>query len=172
MCKPHTCNWDNWNNGWSNQNVFTVYKHARLGGSGGMLPQEVLKLLLRPFWNRSRAAVATWLAEYCIQVLAVHVSICEALEFPRKKVHTNVGRTAGRAISLEGQLLSTWTSDLFMQIDYLHASFHHSGINSLRTHSTLVLHEQTCIVATRLVWTVVILNSSETSHGRTLKMYS
>ena len=32
-------------------------------GSGGMLPQEIstLRLLLRPFWDGSRAVVATWL---------------------------------------------------------------------------------------------------------------
>jgi len=47
-----------------------------------MLPQEIflkldaLRLLLRPFWDKSRAVVATWLAEYCIQFLAVHVCIC------------------------------------------------------------------------------------------------
>ena len=40
------------------------HKHLRLGGSGDMLPQEiflkldVLRLLLRPFWDRSRAVVA------------------------------------------------------------------------------------------------------------------
>ena len=28
---------------------------------------DVLRLLLRPFWDRNRAIVATWLAEYCIQ---------------------------------------------------------------------------------------------------------
>ena len=49
-----------------------MHKHARLGGSGGMLPQEILDAL-RPFWDRSRAVVATWLTEYCIQFLAVHV---------------------------------------------------------------------------------------------------
>ena len=40
----------------------------------------------------------------------------------------------------------------------------------------LVLQEQTCIAATRLAWTAVILNSSETTsgplpNGRALKMY-
>ena len=60
---------------------------------------------------------------------------------------------------------------------YLSTSFYRSGINSLRVHSALVLCEQTAhIVATRLVLTVVILNSSENSvplsNGRALKMYS
>ena len=56
----------------------SLHKLARLGGFGGMLPQEILKnyvdalrLLLRPFWDRSRAVVATWLAEYC-----PYVSMC------------------------------------------------------------------------------------------------
>ena len=45
-----------------------------------MLPQEIFgsasaSEVLRPFWDRSRAVVATWLAEYCIQVLAVHVHL-------------------------------------------------------------------------------------------------
>ena len=40
-----------------------AYKYARLGGSGGLLPQEIilklgaLRLLLRPFWDKSRAVV-------------------------------------------------------------------------------------------------------------------
>ena len=55
-------------------------KHARLGGSGGISPTKLdaLRLLPRPFWDRSRAVVATWLDEYCIQLLAVHVRICYA----------------------------------------------------------------------------------------------
>ena len=46
---------------------------------------------------------------------------------------------------------------------YLHVSFHSGGVNSLRVHSVLLLHEQTRIVTTRLVLTVVILNSIEAS---------
>ena len=37
-----------------------MYKHVRLGGSGGMLPQEVLvaqRLRLSPFCDRNRAVV-------------------------------------------------------------------------------------------------------------------
>ena len=59
---------------------------------------------------------------------------------------------------------------------YLRASFHRSGVNSLRERSALVLHEQTRIAATRLVLTAVILNSIEASgpisNGRALKMHS
>ena len=62
----------------------------------------------------------------------------------------------------------------------LPASFHRSGVNRLRARSALVPHERTRILrtvaATRLVWTAVILNSSETSgplsNGRILKMCS
>ena len=43
---------------------------------------------------------------------------------------------------------------------YLRASFHRSGVNSLRVRSALVLHKQIHIAATRLGWTAVILNSS------------
>ena len=60
-----------------------MHKHARLGGIGGMLTQEIcknfLKLdVLRPFWDKNRAVVAVWLAEYCIQFLAVLICICQA----------------------------------------------------------------------------------------------
>ena len=43
-----------------------MHKHARLGGCGGMLPPEIyqkldaLRLLLMPFWDRSRDILATW----------------------------------------------------------------------------------------------------------------
>ena len=63
---------------WVSDVYVYMHKHARLGGSGGMPPQEIilkldaLRLLLRPFWGRSRAIVAAWVAEYCIQSLAVH----------------------------------------------------------------------------------------------------
>ena len=46
---------------------------------------------------------------------------------------------------------------------YLRVSFHCSGVNNLRAHSALVLHEQTRKAATRFVWTAVILSSSETT---------
>ena len=43
-----------------------MYNQARLEGSGGMLPQQIfskleaLRVLLRPFWDRSRAVVAVY----------------------------------------------------------------------------------------------------------------
>ena len=49
---------------------------TREGGSGNMLPQEILRLLLSPFCDRSKVVIATWFTEYCIQFLAVHVCIC------------------------------------------------------------------------------------------------
>ena len=52
-----------------------------------MLPQEnALRLLPRPFCDRSRAVVATWIAEYCIQFLPVHVAKPADFKFPREKV--------------------------------------------------------------------------------------
>ena len=76
--------------------------------------------------------------------------------------------------SLEEQPVNSQAPEIAI---YLRASFHRSGINSLRVRSALVLREQTArIAATRLVLTAVILNSSETSgplsNGRALKMYS
>ena len=42
----------------------------------------------------------------------------------------------------------------------MHRIAERSGVNCLRAHSALVLHEQTHVAATRLVRTAVILNSS------------
>ena len=55
-----------------------MHKHARLWHAllGKFQKWDALRLLLRPFWDRSKAVVATWLAAYCIQFLAVHVYIC------------------------------------------------------------------------------------------------
>ena len=59
-----------------------MYKQAwKTRGVWGRAPPgnfkklDALRLLLRPFWGRSRAVVATWLTEYCIQFLAVQVCI-------------------------------------------------------------------------------------------------
>ena len=63
---------------------------CKTGGSGGMLPEKfyALRLFLRPFWD-SRAVVATWLVEYRIQFLVVHVCLHAKpadFEFPQEKV--------------------------------------------------------------------------------------
>ena len=53
---------------------------------------------------------------------------------------------------------------------FMQASFHHSSINHLRARSAA------CIAATKLVWTVVILNGNKASgplaNGRAIKMHS
>ena len=36
-----------------------------------------LRLLSRPFWDRSRVIIATWLAGYCFQFLAVHIAFAK-----------------------------------------------------------------------------------------------
>ena len=69
-------------------------------------------MLLRPFWGRSRAVVATWLAEYCIQFLAVHACMYAFakpadFKFPREKVLRLALKTAGGVTSLEGQLVNS-----------------------------------------------------------------
>ena len=46
---------------------------------------------------------------------------------------------------------------------YLRVSFHRHSVNSFRARSALILYEQTRLAATRLVWTAMILNCSETS---------
>ena len=40
-----------------------VWGHVPLGCFAKL---DALRLLLRPFWDRNRAVVATWLAENCI----------------------------------------------------------------------------------------------------------
>ena len=54
-----------------------MHKHAKLEGFGGMLPQEMRcsEIALGPFWDGSRAVVATWVREYRIHFLAVHVHL-------------------------------------------------------------------------------------------------
>ena len=49
---------------------------------------DALRLLLRPFWDRSRIIVATCLADNCIKFLAVHVHMLSKLtwNFYHKKV--------------------------------------------------------------------------------------
>ena len=41
----------------------------------GLGTRLVLRLLMRPFWDRNIAIIATWLVEYCIRFLAVNVCI-------------------------------------------------------------------------------------------------
>ena len=59
-----------------------MHKHDRLEGSGGMLPQRFVfeircsEVASEAILDRSRAILATWLVEHCIQFLAVHVCIC------------------------------------------------------------------------------------------------
>ena len=73
----------------------SMHKHARLGESRGMLPQETffflkfdaLRLLLRPFWDRSRIVVATWLAN--------NIFGCPCAFAKPTREGTTVGRTAG-----------------------------------------------------------------------------
>ena len=43
---------------------------------------------------------------------------------------------------------------------YSRASFRRRGVNSFRARSALILHEQTRIAVTRLVWTAVILDTA------------
>ena len=114
--------------------------------------------------GRNRAVVATWLAEYCIQSLAVHVLFAKPadFEFPREKVRLAL-ETEGGVTKLDGQMV-------------MHAFTCILSSQRLRVRSTLVLCEQTRTAATRLVL-AVILNSSETtsgpvSNGRALKMCS
>ena len=57
-----------------------TYNHAKLEVCGGTLPQEIFRELdaLRLFLDGTEAVAvhATWLVEYCIQFMAVHVCIC------------------------------------------------------------------------------------------------
>ena len=71
-----------------------MHKHARVSGSGSMLPQcrklDALRLLLRPFLDKSRAVVATctWLAEYIVFDCPCTYAFTKPADFecPREKV--------------------------------------------------------------------------------------
>ena len=63
-----------------------MHKHARLGGSGACSPRKILEIRCseiapETIWDKTRAIVTTWLAEYCIKFLAVHVCIAKPAEF-------------------------------------------------------------------------------------------
>ena len=67
---------------------------SQMGGGGGgvswnMLPQEIfntLRLLLRPFCDRSRAVVATWLTGYCFWLSVYAFAKPADIKFLREKV--------------------------------------------------------------------------------------
>ena len=124
-----------------------MHKHARLWHAllGKFQKWDALRLLLRPFWDRSKAVVATWLTTYCIQFLAVHVYICWASWHRISKIEgTKVGRTAGGVISLERQPSSI--RNIYHCL--FKASFLRSSVNSLHASST------------GLPWTIDCLDSS------------
>ena len=52
-----------------------MHKHARLRECGGMLPQKLEIRSSETILGQKYAIVATWLAEYCIRFLAVHVYV-------------------------------------------------------------------------------------------------
>ena len=90
-------------------------------------------------------------------------------EFSQEKVLRLAEQQAHGVTSLEGQLSSARTSNLFTHV--ITRVFHRSGVNRLRARSTMVPHERThipgTVAATRLVWTAVIFNSRGTS-GQTV----
>ena len=72
---------ENWNAvGISGHECYVCISMQDYGGLGAYSPRkfDALRLLLRPFWDKSRVVVATWLAGYCIQFLAVLICICLA----------------------------------------------------------------------------------------------
>ena len=84
--------------------------NSKTRGSGGMLPQkksDALRLLLRPFWNRSRIVVATWLAGYCIKFLTVHVHLLSQLSWNFYKRRYYGWQNSRWVTSLEGQLVNS-----------------------------------------------------------------
>ena len=90
--------------------MYICIKHVRLGGSGGMRPRKLdaLRLLLRPFWDQSRAVVATWLVSIASNfwLFTYAFGMPADFEFPREKV-LKVDRTAGGVTSPKGQLVNS-----------------------------------------------------------------
>ena len=112
-----------------------IWGHAPLGD---LLKLDALRLLLRPLWDKRRAVAAAWFAEYCIQILAVFICVCQ----PRWRwISTRKGTTYGWQNSivggdpLEGRLVNSWAPEIAICLcTYLCASFHRSSINCLRAH--------------------------------------
>ena len=115
------------------------------------------------FWTKQRRS-----SYYFSKFLAVlHAFARPAdLKNPREE-GTKVDRTVSGVTSIEGQLVNSRALDIAIYLrTYLRA-------NSLRACARL--WSSTRIAATRLAWTTVILNSSETtsgplSNGRALKI--
>ena len=150
-----------------------MHKHARVGGSGSMLPQcrklDDLRLLLRPFLDKSRAVVATctWLAEYIVfSCPRMHL----LSQLTSNIQGSKVGRTTGNTT---GEISSAWNiySDLFTHV-LTRVLYRSSAKQLMRPFH----HEQSRAAATRLVLTAVILNIIDSrgpiSNGRALKVYS
>ena len=146
------------------------------GGVWGHSPPGIFFLEIRCSEIASEASLGQkgfWLSTY---------AFTKPADF-EQTVDSKVGRTAGEVISLEGKLVNSRAPEIacflflffiiiyFLRM-YIRASFHRSGVNSLRARSVLVLHEQARIAATILVWTAVLLNSNESSgpisNGRAL----
>ena len=136
-------------------------------------------MLLRPFSDRSRAVVASYMVREVLHPIfgcqCMHLLSQLTLNFDERR-YTKVGRTAGAWGDITRRTNSRAPELAIYLRMYLCVSFHRSGVNSFPARSALVLHEQTRIAVTRLVWTAVILDSSETSgplsNSRTLKLYS
>ena len=76
-----------------------LHKHTRLGGSGGMLPEEILEIrcsemLLRPFWDRSTAILVTWLGSTASAIFSCMSMYAFTKPVDFKFSRTKVARTA------------------------------------------------------------------------------
>ena len=142
--------------------LLCMYMHAwacKTWGSGAWSPRkfwklDALRLLLRLFWDWSRVIVATWLAKYCIQFLAVHICICYAdIEFAwvirikvlqwqisyifKKMLYDSRALSCCLLVGGDrlGQLVNFREPETVM---FSCMSFHHSSINCLCTHFTFI----------------------------------
>ena len=164
-----------------------MHKHATLGGGVGGMPPPMKFLEIRcseiafEVILEQKQSHSSYMA--CGVLHPIFGCPCMHLLvrwlWISRREGTIVGWTACGVTSLGRQLVNSRAPEIAIYLCmYLRVSFHRSSVNSLPTHacSTLVLHEQTCIAATRLLWMVVILNSSESSvpisNSRALEMYS
>ena len=146
-----------------------VWGHAP---PGNFQKLDALRLLLRPFWDRSRALVATWLAAILHPIFG-----CPCMHlFISTREGTYLGWQNSRWDDINWKDNSRAPELAIYLRTYLRASFHRCCVNIVRARSALILHARTRIAVTKLVWTLVILDRSETrgplSNSRTLKMYS
>ena len=144
-----------------------MHKHERLGGSGGMLPQEIRfsEIASEAIFGQKQSCSSYMARRFVCCINFVLAQSTYALPMPAEFEFPKVDRAAGGVTSQEGQLVNSRPPEVLFTHIFMRilSSQVCNGVNSLLTRSALVIHEQTAHTAsTRLIWMAVIFNSCET----------